>query len=140
MSRDRRGPERRAATHTCKDFQSVGNETWADLRLRVRVRTRTGTALEIAIRDAESGAPHRSKDMALRPKASPWRPQREVRGSMVHPVGRIAKMHARRDRSKRDGGQITRSMRAGNLARSERSRRPKRSARLSAAGGLSPTK
>ena len=90
----------------------MGTGSWAGLRLRVRVRTRTGTALDIAIRDAESGAPHRSKDMALRPKASPWRPQREVRRSMVRPVDRITKMHARRDGSKRDGGQIRRSVRA----------------------------
>ncbi len=36
---------------------------------------------------------------------------------MVRPVGRIAKMHAKPDQSKRDGGQMGRSGRAANLAR-----------------------
>ena len=36
---------------------------------------------------------------------------------MVRPVGRIAKMHARPDQSKRDDGQIGGRVSAGNLAR-----------------------
>jgi len=119
MRRSRQRGLRRARDYyiAFRDFQADGNEHCAGLG-HAPGKGRGRRHLESAMRVHESGIPHRSKDMALRPKGQPLAATEGGQKIGAAP-GRVAtaKMQPSADLGKPDGGRFDEGAHARPLTR-----------------------